>query len=294
MDPACAPLGRGGAVGQGFPDALGPLHASEANLFLRCPRKWQLAYGLRRVPTKDAEALTRGNAVHAWLAAWWMGQPTELPEDPVARACCIGYGAYYQGPNLANVRSEVKWTANVGGIDCAGTFDCVATAPDADGSADQERLIVVEHKTTSQDIAPGSMYWRSVVTTDLQVSMYRAAMPGAKVLYDVVRKPALRLGKSESSGAYLARMVDAMSEDPPKYFQRAYVVRLQAEDDEFARDVVGIDRLRRGGVYPRSHVSCMAYGHRCEYFDHCWNGEDLMGPSYKANEHGILKIQEAR
>ena len=51
--------------------------------------------------------------------------------------------------------------------------------------------VIVEHKTTSSDISPGSSYWRQVSATDLQVSMYAAAFPGATILYDVIRKPDL-------------------------------------------------------------------------------------------------------
>lgn len=57
-------------------------------------------------------------------------------------------------------------------------------------------FVVVEHKTTAQDIGPGSPYWRRL-TIDGQVSNYLRGARGfgvhtRTVLYDVVRKVALR------------------------------------------------------------------------------------------------------
>jgi hypothetical protein len=116
--------------------------------------------------------------------------------------------------------------------------------------------------------------------------MYRTAFPGAKVLYDVIRKPALshlRKGKpnEETDDELVVRCVEAMVTDPARYFQRAYVVRLEAEDEAFASDIVSVDRLRRGGEYPRNPASCFAFGGRCAYFEVCWSGMSLAGPEFR-------------
>jgi len=261
---------------------LGPLHASEARDWHLCPRKWKHAHLDRRVPSVDAPALSRGTSVHVYLALWWAGQTSiALPDDPIARACCLGYAAVYGAPDLANVRVEVPWAAMIGGVPCAGTLDATGTGT---GPSEDGALVIVEHKTTSHDISPGSLYWRQVVTTDPQVSMYRAAFPAAKVLYDVIRKPALshlRKGKSneETDDELVVRCVEAMLADPARYFQRAYVVRLEAEDEAFASDIVSVDRLRRGGEYPRNPANCFAYGTRCGYFAVCWEGASLSDDS---------------
>ena len=273
LPPAGGPAPLGGEVR--------PLHASEAKTLLACPAMWGHAYRSRRVPLVKSEALSRGTAVHEWLAGWWMGASGEshdsgqaLPDDPIARACCIGYAAVYQAPDLANVQVEVPWTATIGGVPCAGTLDAHGTETGADGV-----LVIVEHKTTSLDISPGSLYWRQVVTTDPQVSMYRAAFPGAKVLYDVLRKPALRQKTTENEDQFVARCVEAMALDPAHYFQRAYVVRLEAEDEAFAEDVRAIDALRRLPLLPRNPASCFAYGRRCDWFPVCWEGASLADDS---------------
>ena len=254
--------------------ALPPLHASEMKLYLACPRKWHHAHASRRVPRAEPGALTRGRAVHRWLEGWWSGSAAELPEDPIARACCLGYDAYWQAPPLGHWVVEERFPVDIAAVSCAGTVDAL----------NDDGLTIVEHKTTSQDITPGSMYWRQVVTTDVQVSMYRAAFPGATILYDVIRKPALRplrAGKpnEESAEELVARCIAAMAEEPEKYFQRATVVRLESEDEAFARDVVSVDRLRRGSEHPRSAANCFAYGGRCGYYSVCWESASLSDDS---------------
>lgn len=49
--------------------------------------------------------------------------------------------------------------------------------------------LVVEHKTTSADITPGSPYWRRLAL-DAQVSLYLGG--AGSLLYDVIKKPSLR------------------------------------------------------------------------------------------------------
>ena len=285
-DPSPAPVGPG----QGVPLASRlslvserPLHVSEMRLYQACPRKWRYAHVERRVPLERSLAISRGTEVHLWLAAWWAGHgdDVELPADPVARACCVGYGAYYGGPPKGVWQTEVPFTATVGGEDVAGTLDALSLDSDE----------IVEHKTTGSPIEPGSPYWRQVVTCDPQVSMYLAAFPDATVVYDVIRKPALRplrAGKpnEETEDEYVSRMVSAMAEEPERYFQRAKVVRLEADHEAFERDVVDVRRLMRTGVVPRNTSSCFDFGRRCEYFGACFEGANLSGPDFRDQDEG--------
>lgn len=50
---------------------------------------------------------------------------------------------------------------------------------------------VIEHKTTSEDISPDSEYWARL-RVDPQISLYALASGRNKVLYNVIRKPAIR------------------------------------------------------------------------------------------------------
>jgi hypothetical protein len=269
------------------------LHASEVTCYQRCPREHQYAYRERRVPLEKPEALTRGTAVHLFLNEWWHlgGVPDDLhgidiPDDPIARACCLGYAAYYlQPPNALSILVEHPFTCRVGGVECAGTVDALMVL--------NGETVIVEHKTTSSDITPGSSYWQQVSTTNLQVSMYAAAFPGARVLYDVIRKPLLRKlrqGKSneETDDELVARCLAAMAEEPERYFRRATIVRLEHEHAAFARDLALVDAQRRAPEQPRNPSSCMSFGRRCSYYPVCWNGASLSDDTkFTENLHGL-------
>lgn len=258
---------------------MGPLHASEYRTYMRCPREHQLAYVSWRVPRERSEALTIGTEAHRFLEGWWRGDesPPE-PSSPVARACCLGYAARWGRPTSYEwIRCELPWEETIGGVRCAGTFD--VRCAERGGAGEQ---VIVEHKTTSSDIAPGASYWREVTTSNVQVSMYLAAFPKAKVLYDVIRKPALkrleantRRAVPESDDEYVARMLAAMAEDPDRYFQRFTVVRLESEADAFFGDLRLVDERRRLPMQPRNPDACFSFGRRCGYYDVCWHGSSL-------------------
>jgi len=155
--------------------------------------------------------------------------------------------------------------------------------------------LVVEHKTTSSDIAPGSTYWRKL-TLDTQVSQYLGATEGVEgMLYDVIRKPSLRPFKAtpevdrrytkagalyanqreadETPEEYATRLRADISEDPNKYYARGIIVRLPDEAREAARDtwlVAGsIRESMRLDAWPRNPGSCDAYGRTCDYWAVC-------------------------
>lgn len=146
------------------------------------------------------------------------------------------------------------------------------------------KLLVVEHKTSSEDIGLGSMYWRKL-TLDAQISNY---LVGARtlghepdgVLYDVLRKPALRpLDVSakrktpETPDEYRARCLDAIVEKPDAYYQRGVVVRLEDEERDAAFDTWqtadAIRLARHTGRWPRNVDSCNDFHRMCEYWPVC-------------------------
>lgn len=260
---------------------MNPLHASEMRCYQRCPREWQHSYQSQREPLVKPEALSRGTAVHRYLNRWWMCEVDD-PIDPIVKACCWGYSARYGAPHLSSVRVELPFTCTLGGVDCAGTVDAHGYLGDVE--------YVVEHKTTSSDISAGSAYWREVMHTNLQASLYLAAFPNARILYDVLRKPAfskLRKGKpsEETDDELVARCLAAMAEEPAKYFARYEVVRLEVEKTELAADIVMVDRLRRGVEHPRNPSSCFTFGRECGYFPVCWEGRSLSNDTlYKDSE----------
>lgn len=160
-------------------------------------------------------------------------------------------------------------------------------------------VLILEHKTASVDVSPGSDYWKRL-RLDGQVSMY---YEGAKALghvadgclYDVLSKPALKPLKAtppearkytkagalyatqretdETPEEYRARLLEHMAEKPAALFQRQVIVRLEDEMHEALRDVWQLaHQLReseRAGSYPRNPDACVSYGQTCPFFALC-------------------------
>lgn len=179
---------------------------SEITTRRRCAREHFYAYILCMRPVEDVEALRFGTAWHLVMELYWAGHPIDVAiaggltrlTDPFERAklrvLLMGYVARW-GEELMNevVAVEQEFRARIvnpeTGIasrlyQLGGKLDVVLTRR------------FVEHKTTSEDIGFGSVYWR-VLTLNSQVSTYHA---GARALghevdaciYDVVRKPSKR------------------------------------------------------------------------------------------------------
>lgn len=161
------------------------------------------------------------------------------------------------------------------------------------------RKLLIEHKTSSEDVTPGSEYMRRL-RMDPQVSQYYdgAAELGVEVeacLYDVLVKPRHRpyqatpeearkytqAGKlyanqrerDETAEEFRVRLAGAVAEEPNDYFARAEVVRLNGELDEFRYDTWGTAREIRecelSNRWPRNPDACSRYGRTCEFFDVC-------------------------
>lgn len=150
-------------------------------------------------------------------------------------------------------------------------------------------ILIHEIKTTSEDVSPGSVYWRRL-TLDSQVSGYLAAAKAlgydaAGVQYDVLRKTGLRPKQGETAESYEQRIVQQIGEDPDRYYARGVIVRTEMELEEHAADVWQVAELirsaRNSGRWPRYVGACMTYNTPCDYWSVCAEGGDVMGPLYR-------------
>lgn len=233
---------------------------SQLATWRRCPREWHYRYQLERAPRAPAApALLAGKAIHAALGAYHRGEPYEV-EDVMHRAMMRGYVARW-GDEPRATRTDIPFKVDLGdGISVRGEFDGLG-----DG-------FVIEHKTSSEDISPGSAYWRKVLQVDAQVATYLHAAQSMgidRIVYDVLRKPALRLGKKETPEAFETRICEDIAARPDHYYQRATVVRLEAEREEYVSDVRGTVFLMRTGATPRNVDSCQKWGRDCDFFGVC-------------------------
>lgn len=304
------------------------LNNSRAAAFRRCPRMHYYGYELGYVRREKAEALETGTRYHKWLEAWWCALATGKGRDgaldaalaalePVSdpyeqiRAEVLVHGYHYRwiGEPIEVLGVEVSFEAPL--IDpitgerhpqwvLGGTIDALCRVGD--------RILVVEHKTTSQDFGPGAYYWQKL-TLNPQVSQYIAAGPhigsGFEIsgcLYDVIGKapdiePRLatpeadrkytKEGKlyarqrdtDEAPADFRSRLAEAIQEAPDRFFGRAEIVRLGDELEESLIDVWQIGELiseaRERSRWPRNADQCFSFNRECDYYGVCARGESL-------------------
>jgi hypothetical protein len=273
---------------------------SELKSYRRCPREHRYAYGLGYRPIRSGEASYLGTVIHEGLAMWWasgrgargldaaLGVADALA-DPyqriLAKTLLAGYHTRWSSEPTETLAVEAEFRSPL--VNPATGFESLTYQ--LGGKIDalcryQGQTLLVEHKTTSEDITPGSDYWRRL-RLDSQISMYyhgsRAlGFEPEGCLYDVIRKPALRPYEPssrrplpETPEAYGERLLEAIAKEPERYYQRAVVVRLEADEREAAADTWHLARMMREGELarrsPRNPDSCVRWGATCPYFGVC-------------------------
>jgi hypothetical protein len=165
-----------------------------------------------------------------------------------------------------------------------------------------QTVYVLERKTTSEDLSLAGVYWRRL-GIDVQVSIYIAAArslgyDAVAVLYDALRKPAHRpmTTKNETPEAYGRRCLDAIIEQPEKFFRRGVITRLESELDEARADVwqtaTAIRDARRLKVWPRNADSCIQWSRVCDYFAVCCGEQSIDDPVlFRKNEKKHVELE---
>ena len=316
--------------------SLPVLTSSSCKAWRACQRLYRFTYELGYRPAQLPDALTFGTLGHRGLEAWWRaaqaapGEPDawwaaavaemERERDPYQRARALslmwGYhsrwqGMTWQGEPITVIGVEVEFSGPL--------FNPATSAPSKTwtraGKLDVVvevggRVYVVEHKTTSEEIAVGAEYWQRL-TLDAQISTYLggARLLGhepAGVLYDVIRKPGIlplratpedkrRYRKSdgaldarqrtedEDGEAFYARLNATIGADLDAYFARGLVVRTLDEERAAAEDMwaigVQIRDARRAEAFPRNPDACLRYGRACDFWPVCSGVASLDDPT---------------
>lgn len=141
------------------------------------------------------------------------------------------------------------------------------------------RSVLMDHKTTSEDISDAdAMYWRQLIV-ESQPSHYMLLewQNGRKVdacVWDVVRKPAIRQKQTETLDDYEARLADdCTTVRPDWYFRRREIPRLDSDLAEYAGEVwQHAEEIRlavAGDRHPRSSGACIKFHTPCKYLGIC-------------------------
>ncbi len=182
--------------------------------FAQCHRAYKIAYVDLIRPAVDSDALSFGTQMHALLEKYWKRElvtENDFPIDDPYRAATLkalfdGYCDRWIEDDFRmyeTVGSEIGFSAplmnpETGALSktwqLAGKIDAIAKEKDTG------RYVIVEHKTTSSDIGPGSDYWKKI-PIDGQVSGYyvgasTVGYEAENCLYDVIRKPTIKPSKT--------------------------------------------------------------------------------------------------
>lgn len=292
-----------------------------------CQRLHHIRYEQGYAPAETAEALRFGTLIHSALEAWWRAPhgerlnaalavlraalDSDVFEVAKAEAMMCGYDARWADEKLETVAVELQFRCPLVNPqtgrpsqtwELAGKLDVVARDV-------HKRNLIVEHKTSSEDISPGSEYWRRL-RMDGQVSIYYegAQSLGLNVegcLYDVLKKPgqkplkatpvderkyvkktgALYAGQreaDETADEYRARCMEAITENPTGFFARGEVVRLEEEMSEALTDIWQIGQQIRENENAhrcaRNPDACSRFGRTCSFFSVCSGEASLDDP----------------
>ena len=287
-----------------------PLTNSMRNTFARCHRAYKFNYVDLYRPVAIKDALAFGTAFHALLEQYWSGKEIVLEGDEndytfwTLKALMDGYISKWQvsdSDKYELVASEVGFKAPLMNPETGGTSKTWVLSGKIDAIAREKstgKMVIVEHKTTGEDIGPGSDYWRKI-PIDGQVSGYYVGAQAngydvSNCLYDVIRKPTIKplkatppekrkynkdgsLSKTcreldETPQEWYERLKADIAERPDYYYARLEVARSEGDLMEYlfdmwavGREISDAERLDRGSRNPQS---CSVFG-TCEYFDVC-------------------------
>lgn len=308
--------------------------------FQKCPRNYKIRYvdAIRRKET--SEALSFGTAMHALMEIYWGTLNAANHDEPVdthkkvedtlygvdddfkratLRALFNGYVKRYGESDRESyecIAAEMRFDAPLMNPETgklsqtwhlAGKIDALA------GNKKTGEITIVEHKTTSMDIDPGSDYWLKL-PIDGQISGYYVGASSlgyeaTNCVYDVIRKPTMKPFKAtpedtrkykkdgtlyagqhendETPDEWYERLSADIASRPDFYYRRQDVSRPENDLIDYMEDIwivgkqiMDSERLNR---WPRNPSSCFIYGH-CDYFDVCSGTDSLDSVNFEKVE----------
>lgn len=294
------------------------LTASRLKTARACSRldhyKYQLGY---RAVGEDAEALTLGKMVHSGLEAWW--HTFDLTEaikavrvydaDPFAKAraeaMLAGYHLHWfsSSREYEVIAVEAEFRAPLVNPATGAESRTFMLGGKLDGIVRERatgRVLIIEHKTSGEDITPGSLYRRRL-RMDGQVSLY---FRGARALgheadgclYDVLAKfrqrpyiASAKRSQPETPEEFRDRLLEVISAAPDAAYARFEVSRDSADLAEADSDAWAMAGLLRDNArtnrHPRNVDACDRYGRCCEFIDICDGSSTLDSDRYQRVEN---------
>ena len=242
-------------------------------------------------------------ALSAAFAAIDAANPDPL-ERVKARSLILGYDHRYldryRQTEIIAVEPEFKFllmnpstSGQSKSFDVAGKIDAIIR--------EGGQVKVVEHKTSGESIEPDASYW-DCLAMDTQISAYflGASSLGHEpeaVVYDVIRKPAIRVKKDESIEQFGDRLAADVIDRPEFYYATRETARLDSDILEYMEDVWAQSQqilyFCNRKIWPRNPSACTTFG-ICEYFPLCTRCAEVDGVRFaiRADRHAELDQPE--
>ena len=284
-----------------------------------CKRRHRLLYLDGWRPRREDDAVSFGRLAHLGLEGWWKAAPEQrlyeamlrisgrahdLFQEAAVRELLRAYDERYAGTmeGYDVLAVEATFTAPLLNPETGAASRTFLLAGKVDGIVRERatgRVLLLEHKTTSEAIEDATTsYWRRLAM-DGQVSHYYvgAESLGHRVegcLYDVLLRPRLKPLKAtpeasrkytkdgrlyaaqrevdETPEEYAARLRADIAEAPAKYFQRREVPRTEDDLRDYLFDAWAEAHAMReaelAGRAARSPEACFRFG-ACPFWVNC-------------------------
>lgn len=289
---------------------------SMRNKFASCHRAFKFCYEDMKRPIKTSDALNFGTAMHQLLECYWLNAEAEFPnvdDEYTAMTLKALFEGYrnrweeYDRNTYETICTERAFKAPLMNPETGGISKTFHLAGKIDALAKEKatgKVVIVEHKTTGQDIGPGSDYWRKL-PIDGQVSGYYVGAeaidyPASKCLYDVIRKPTIKPYKAtpedkrkynkdgslskacrefdETPDEWYERLTADIASRPDYYYARIEISRSDNDLMEYLFDMWAVSReisdAERMNRWSRNPQACSVFG-TCEYFGVCTGEQDI-------------------
>lgn len=289
---------------------------SMRNKFASCHRAFKFCYEDLKKPIKTSDALNFGTAMHSMLEVYWQGKRPFVPnmEDGYTTNTLLalfeGYQKRWQESDrmtYETIGTEMRFDAPLMNPETGGVSKTFHLSGKIDALAKEKttgKVVIVEHKTTGQDIGPGSDYWRKL-PIDGQVSGYYCGAEAlghqaSTCLYDVIRKPTIKPYKAtpedkrkynkdgslskacrefdETPDEWYERLTADIASRPDYYYARIEISRSDNDLLEYLFDMWAVSReiadAQRMNRWSRNPQACSVYG-TCEYFGVCTGEQDI-------------------
>jgi hypothetical protein len=308
------------------PEQLPLLTGSRLRCFRTCARLHQLRYVEGWRPRQESEALRFGSLFHLGLEAWWRAaaNPAAGPLDSALAAVAGRAVDEFEQVRIEELLRgyDLRWRDSIGeyevlGVEVAyrapllnpatrfarsrtwqlaGKIDAVVRRR-ADG-----RVLVVEHKTTVEEIETDDKHYWSTLALDPQISGYCVGAEALgyavdEILYDVAKKPgqkplkatppesrkytkdgrlyATQRESDETAEEYRARIRAEIEGALSRFFQRRAIPRTESQLHDYLVDAWQQGRAMRelelAGFAPRNTDACHRFG-TCPFWLVCSTG----------------------